>query len=223
MYASVLKDPAGPQTLDAPGLINLMGVRYITLRCPEIEDHICSTGKYGAYSTGIGVFKLLNSNQVVQLRFDFVNLVRKPFHPIGRLSRLTLRFELSDGTLYDFKGIDNQLLLTIKYYSPSPRRPGDPAAPGGPADGVVVSTLNPDYDPDFVRYVARRDAFAAHLDDPGAERDDDEDYEEEDEDGGEGEDGEDAYGEEDDRYRASDDAAKLRRRVALAEGALRNY
>ncbi len=130
------------QDLDAPGLLNLLGRRYITLRCPEIEQHMGQTGKYGSFSPGIGVFRLANANEVVQLRFDYVSLIRKPFHPIGRLPRLTLRFENSDGSLYDFKGINHQLLLTIKYYTPQPKG-------GAPA----FSALNPSYDPDHMRWL----------------------------------------------------------------------
>jgi hypothetical protein len=137
---------ADSQVLDAPGLVNLLGKRYITLRCPEIEQHMGQTGKYSAVSPGVGVFRLANASEVVQLRFDYVNLIRKPFHPIGQLSRLTLRFEDGDGVPYNFRGINHQLLLTIKYY-----------VPGAPDDGgaAVRPILNPDYDPDFVRWSIR--------------------------------------------------------------------
>ena len=135
--------------IEAPGLINLLGTRFITLRCPEIEDHIGSTGKYGKYSAGIGVFKFSGtSTEMAQLRFDFVSLVRKPFHPIGKLNRLTLRFELSDGTQYDFKGINHQIMLTIKYYVPGMKR--------GIGNYKNTNTmLNPDYSPDFMQYMFR--------------------------------------------------------------------
>lgn len=127
----------------APGIANLLGVRYITLRCPEIEQHLYSGMTYGSHSTGLGVFKLPAGSQVSNLRFDFISQVRKPFHPIGRLSRMTLRFELSDGTLYDFKGINTQVLLAVKFLTPGKRTP------------LARSVLNPDYDPDFLRYTTR--------------------------------------------------------------------
>jgi hypothetical protein len=152
MFASVL-GADGRQAITAPGLINLIGVQYVTLRCREIEQYMGNVGKYGKFSTGIGVFKLLGSNEVAQLRFDYVSLIRKPLHPIGRLRRLTLRFELPDGSLFDFKGINHQILLSVKYYLPDPRR-------RTPADGPV-SVLNPDYDPDFMRFIQRRDEHAA--------------------------------------------------------------
>lgn len=133
----------------APGIANLLGVRYITLRCPEIEQHLYSGMTYGSHSTGLGVFKLPSGSEVSNLRFDFVSLVRRPFHPIGRLSRLTLRFEKNDGTLYDFKGINTQLLLAVKFLSPGKRLP------------LTRSVLNPDYDPDFLRYTLRLSASEA--------------------------------------------------------------
>jgi hypothetical protein len=144
VYASVLRD-TNTQVLELPGIANLLGVRYITLRCPEIEQHVGTAGKYGRFSTGIGTFKLANSSEVAQLRFDFVSLIRRPFHPIGRLTRLSLRFELADGTLYDFKGMNHQLLVTIKYYRAAPRT--------GAAAPLVTSVLNPDYNPDFLGYL----------------------------------------------------------------------
>ena len=155
LFMSVLRTmegaPLPQQVLDAPGLANLLGIRYLKLRCPEIEQHVCSTGKYGRQSTGIGIFKLSGANEVSQLRFDFVNLIRKPFHPIGRMTRMTLRFETVFGTLYDFKGMNHQLLVTIKYYQPQKPVPH------------VRSTLNPDYDPDFLAYLNRQNRDAARA------------------------------------------------------------
>jgi hypothetical protein len=173
MYSGVLQDNVSSR-LDSPGMINLLGARYVTLRCPEIEQHLGSTGKYdNKYSTGIGVFKLSSPNEIAQVRSDYVNLVRKPFHPIGRVTRLTLRFEIFGGAMYDFKGINNQMLISIKYYS-SPSQQGLLGAGQGPS-----SSLNPDYDPDFLAFLARRDGYAPRLDDPGNdpydERDEDED------------------------------------------------
>lgn len=172
MFMSVMHD-AGMR-LVAPGIANMLGVRYITLRCPEIEQHMSSVGKYGKLSTGIGVFKLASANEVAQLRFDFVSLIRRPFHPIGRLTRMTLRFEMTSGTLYDFKGINHQLLVTLKYYSPAPA-----TLPGG--SSVVRlprSVLNPDYDPDFHKYLIRqdRDAARAMVSDRGYDEDDEDEY-----------------------------------------------
>ena len=226
LYCSVLSKNS--QLLDAPGLVNLLGVRYISLRCPEVEQYMCTTGKYGPFSVGIGVFKLASTNEVGQVRFDYVSLVHKPFHPIGKLQRFTLRFELPDGSLYDFKGINNQLLLSLKYYTPTPA--GSTAAGAGAA-GVggdrVVSTLNPDYDPDFSAYMARQTGFAPRLDDQGYdpydEDDDAEDDDEEEDDDGRGRHGgadnaDDGFGDDGNRNVAlSEFGADVQRRVLAAE------
>jgi len=165
------------------GVVNLAGPRFITLRCPEIEEHICSTGKYSKYSTGLGVFKLASGNALAHLRFDFVSLVRKPFHPIGRISRLTLRFELPDGSLYDFKGINHQILMTLKYYVPSDdSKRVNATSLSGPSK-PITSELNPDYDPDFLRFMIRNADDYEDSDDDDDD-DDDDDNEEEDEENG---------------------------------------
>lgn len=142
LYMS-LPAPSGNFTIIPPGIVNLLGVRYVILRCPEIEEHLNSTETYGKQATGVGVFKLSSSAELFNLRFDFVSLIRKPFHPIGRMHRLTLRFERENGELYDFKGINNTLLLTIKYYNPTQQL------------RFTGSILNPDYDPDFMTYMSR--------------------------------------------------------------------
>jgi hypothetical protein len=127
----------------APGIVNLLGDRYLIVRCKEIEDHLLGSYAYTKFSPGIGLFKLAaNYNDVTHLRFDFVNLVRKPFHPIGKLSKLSIRFETQDGNLYDFKGINHQMLLVIKFLVPSQKK------------SLQKSVLNPNYNPNFIHYMS---------------------------------------------------------------------
>lgn len=152
LFGSVYNASTRDHRLLAPGIVNLLGVRYLTLRCPEIEDHIHGSRSYGDHSVGVGVFKLPSPNEVANLRFDFVNLIRKPFHPIGKLSRLTFRFEFQEGVLYDFKGINHQILIALKFYSP-PRAPRPP-----------VSVLNPDYNPDYLGYLTSLADYAERND-----------------------------------------------------------
>ena len=139
MFMSV-QSSATSQTLETPGIINLESARYIILRCPEIESHLLGTYANFAHSPGIGLFKLLSSNSLMSLRFDFVNITRKPFHPIGKLPKLTIQFENSDGSIYDFRGIDHVLLLNIKYYAPKN------------VLRIPKSTLNPYYLPNVLEY-----------------------------------------------------------------------
>lgn len=112
------------------GIYNLLGDRYIILRCKEIENHIMSSIKsFNAvnsetnsleerqYDTGIAKFKM----SVVgfrEERFDFNTLPPQEFHPIGKLTSLSLSFENQDGREYDFKGVNHTITLAINYYKP---------------------------------------------------------------------------------------------------------
>jgi hypothetical protein len=112
---------------------------YIVLRCKEIEENVFREDVTG--TSGIGIFKILDSNSITNLRYDFVNFVRRPFHPISQLTRLTLRFENVDGSLCDFNGNPVMIILGIKRYMPQ--------APGNFGTSYV---LNPNYNPDFHEY-----------------------------------------------------------------------
>ena len=131
------------QTIIPMGIVNLQGVRYIIMRCPEIEGHIYSSFTQSEFCPGIGMFKLGANNEIVDLRFDFVSYVKKPFHPIGRLIKLTFSFEIAQNELYDFKGVDHNILLLIKCYAPTKKIP----------DKKHIYQLNPNYNPDFSEYM----------------------------------------------------------------------
>lgn len=136
-----IDDGSAGLILTAPGIINLYGRRYVLLRCPELENHIYNSYSYGQNCPGIGLLKLSDPNTISTTDGDFSNLVKKPFHPINNLSRLTFRFQLADGTLYDFKGIEHVLLIAIKFYVPRKK--------------VVQREylLNPSYNPDYLEYM----------------------------------------------------------------------
>jgi hypothetical protein len=153
-----------PWILRSPGILNLNGTRFIILRCPQIE---CATSALSAQnvSAGIGLFKLYDQ-ALAHLRFDFIKLSTVNFHPIGKLSRLHLRFERLGGDLYDFKGSDFHVLLVIRFlervrpaFSPASALGslGAPGAARGAADRPRAAGrhLNPDYDPDVLRYESR--------------------------------------------------------------------
>ena len=117
-------------SLVPPGIYNLLGDRYIILRCKEIENHLMSSIKsFNAvnpetnsmeekqYDTGIAKFKM----SVVgfrEERFDFNTLPPQEFHPIGKLTSLTFSFENQDGREYDFKGVNHTITLAINHYKP---------------------------------------------------------------------------------------------------------
>ena len=144
----------------SPGMINLFGEKFVVLRCPQIEENGNASLSYERYSAGIGIFKLYNST-VAHLRFDFTNLRKLDMHPIGKLSKLTLRFERANGDLYDFKGVDHHLLLAIKFLKPMPKM-------------QMVEPerrLNPDYKPDTLRFLTTY--YEDDLDETSTEDDDD--------------------------------------------------
>lgn len=128
----------------APGIMDLTGERFVVLRCPQIEENTNNTLRSDPNTAGIGIFKLYDAS-VAHLRFDFTNLKRRDMHPISRLTRLTLRFENSHGHLYDFKGVNHHLFVSIRYLRPKNKL------------SLVEPerSLNPDYDPDVIRYMSK--------------------------------------------------------------------
>lgn len=143
VYGGMFQNDSSTYTIQAPGIVNLLGYRYLILRCKEMEDHLLGSHAYVKYTPGIGLFKLASAyNDVTHLRFDFVNLVRKPFHPIGKLPKLSFRFETQDGDIYDFKGVNHQMLFVIKYLVPTQKV------------NFNKSILNPNYDPNFMGYMS---------------------------------------------------------------------
>lgn len=144
LYAGLWQPVEMSWVVIAPGLVNLLGERFVILRCKEIEDHLLGSLAYTSFTPGIGMFKLAAAyNDITNLRFDFVNLVRKPFHPIGKLHKMTFRFETSNGRLYDFKGVNIQMLLMLKFLVPTQKFKFE------------KSILNPSYDPNFMVYMSK--------------------------------------------------------------------
>ena len=123
----------------SPGAASLLKANYVVLRCKEIEENVFREDVAG--SSGIGIFKIIDSPSLVNLRYDFVNFVRRAFHPISQLTRLTFRFEDVDGDLCDFNGSPAVVILGIKRYMPQP-----------PENFGTLYSLNPNYDPDYRNY-----------------------------------------------------------------------
>tara|TARA_B110000211_G_C14082867_1_gene555393 strand:- start:1161 stop:2456 length:1296 start_codon:yes stop_codon:yes gene_type:complete len=127
------------QNLQMSGLVNLLGDKYIKLRSNIIEQHLHNSISNSKNAIGLGLFKLGVSGYV-DSRFDFVNVKYRDFHPIGKLSSIDFRFETLDDTLYDFKGVNHNFLLNIKFYTPIQERK------------AVDYILNPNYNPDLIEY-----------------------------------------------------------------------
>ena len=124
--------------IQTPGIVNLVGERFITLRSDAIEQHLSSFYS-GSNSIGIGLFKLGFSGYV-DARFDFSSVKYKDLHPIGKLSSIDLRFERIDGELYNFRGLNHHMLISIKYLVPY-KKPEN-----------FDYTLNTNYNPDLLEY-----------------------------------------------------------------------
>ena len=123
----------------APGIYNLTGQRYITLSCPEIEDHLYRDRPFDPYSVGLakiplGIFGFGESN------YDFSGVPARTFQPIARLARLTFSLVRPDGELYDFKGVDHTFMMLLRYYRPPNQR-------------MTAKSNLPYYQPDPHRYM----------------------------------------------------------------------
>lgn len=124
--------------LTAPGVINLLGESYAILRCKEIEDNVYLSLAYSKHFLGLAKLKLGNFG-VNETRMDY-KINYKECHPIGKLTRLTLRFETTDGKLYDFKGHNHSLTLAMHYMVPRQQ------------EFFKHSVLNPNYTGDYMEY-----------------------------------------------------------------------
>jgi len=103
--------------ISAPGIYSLIGEPYLVIRCKEIEENSFRSLAYTNHQLGIAKIKL-GIVGYREERLDFSSIPNREFHPIGRLSRLTLRFETGNGLLYDFKGVNHNITFGVKYYEP---------------------------------------------------------------------------------------------------------
>lgn len=132
--------------LTAPGIFSLIGERYVVLRCREIEENSFRSLAYGKYCLGLAKFQL-GIIGYSESRLDFSSIPLREFHPIGKLSRLTFRFETASGELYDFKGINHDITIAVHYYEPVQKQKFE------------ASILNPNYSGNVLQYYSQRDAL----------------------------------------------------------------
>jgi hypothetical protein len=159
LFSGVWNASSETYVVTAPGVVFLLGTRYCVLRCPEVEDHLYTSRAFGKFSPGIGIFKLFAVNDIAHQRMDFVNFHKKPFHPIGRLSKMTFRFETTNGSLYDFKAANHLMLISIDFLVPSQK------------NKFVKSILNPNYCKDYNEYMAKYIEYRESDDDDNKEFD----------------------------------------------------
>ena len=129
-----------PYYLISPGLICFTGEKYILMRSKEIEEH--SFGSLAYTNNNLGIAKFRTNN--VGFNDEKLYITKIPireFHPIGKLSQLSIRFETADRKLYDFKGVNHNFTLAIYYYEPSFKQSNE-----------FNSILNPNYTTNFNNY-----------------------------------------------------------------------
>jgi len=129
-----------PFYLISPGIVCFTGEKYILMRSKEIEEH--SFGSLAYTNNNLGVAKFRTNN--VGFNDEKLYITKIPireFHPIGKLSQLSIRFETSDRKLYDFKGVNHNITLAIYYYEPSFKQSNE-----------FNSILNPNYTTNFNNY-----------------------------------------------------------------------
>ena len=151
--------------ITSPGIVYLIGNKYIVLKCPEIEEHLFGYLSYSKYSLGLAKFRVDNVG-INSERLAITKLPIREFHPIGKLSRISLRFETNKGLLYDFKGVNHNIVFAIYYYEPKQNK-----FPEG-------SILNPEYKMNYIDYQYYQEEIEGDSDDENEEysRDNIDDY-----------------------------------------------
>jgi hypothetical protein len=124
----------------SPGMVCFTGEKYILLRSPEIEEHSFGSLAYTNNNLGIAKFRT-NSLGFNDEKLYITKIPIREFHPIGKLSKLSIRFETADRKLYDFKGVNHNITLAIYYYEPKFKQIEE-----------FNSILNPNYTTNFNNY-----------------------------------------------------------------------
>ena len=99
----------------APGMVCFTGEKYILMRSPEIEEYSFGSLAYTNNNLGIAKFRT-NSLGFNDEKLYVTKIPIREFHPIGKLGKISLRFETNKNLLYDFKGINHNITLAIYYY-----------------------------------------------------------------------------------------------------------
>ena len=133
-------NPNKPYYIISPGMVCFTGEKYILMRSKEIEEHSFGSLAYTNNNLGVAKFRT-NSIGFNDEKLYITKIPIREFHPIGKLSQLSIRFETSDRKLYDFKGINHNITLAIYYYEPSFKQ-----------NNIFNSILNPNYNTNFNNY-----------------------------------------------------------------------
>jgi len=151
--------------ITSPGVVYFIGNKYIILRCPEIEEHLYRSLSYSKYTLGLAKFRV-ESIGINSEKLSITKIPVREFHPIGKLSRMSFRFETNKGGLYDFKGINHNIIFAIFYY--------EPVQKNTPAKSI----LNPEYKMNYIDYLYKQEEIEGDSDDENEDfsRDNIDDY-----------------------------------------------
>jgi hypothetical protein len=139
-------------TLISPGTYNLIGERYIILRCPEIEENAFRSLAYSSQFLGLAMFRL-GINGISDNPVSHVKVPTREFHPIGKLSRMSLSFQTVNGKTYDFKGVNHTITFALYYLEPHSQV------------SFTQSIINPNYTGDFMKYLLDQEDKEGDSDD----------------------------------------------------------
>lgn len=140
-FHSIYNSDSSYYEIVAPGILYLIGTDYVILRCPEIEKHLYGSLSYTQNTMGLAKIKV-SSWGLNEDSNTYLKLKLREFHPIGKLPKMTLKFEKGDTNreLYNFRGVNHNLVFTIYYYSPEQNKE------------FIASVINPEYDMNFMKY-----------------------------------------------------------------------
>lgn len=149
--------------IKSPGSVYFIGEKYVVVRCPEIEEHLYRSLSYSKYSLGIGKFRVntLGYNEPVSSSSALSQL--REFHPIGKLSKMTLKFQTSDNNPYDFKGVNHNIVFCIYYYQPKLK-----------VNVKFNSLLNPNYKSNYNEYLKNEEEQELYDEDKDEDEEEDE-------------------------------------------------
>jgi len=137
--------------ITSPGIVYFIGNKYIIMRCPEIEEHLYRSLSYSKNTLGLAKFRV-DSIGINSEKLTITKIPVREFHPIGKLSRMTLRFETNKGVLYDFKGLNHNIIFAIFYYEPVQK------------NIPKHSILNPEYKMNYLDYLYKQEEIEGDSD-----------------------------------------------------------
>jgi hypothetical protein len=149
--------------ITSPGIVYFIGNKYIIMRCPEIEEHLYRSLSYSKNTLGLAKFRV-DSIGINSEKLTITKIPVREFHPIGKLSRMTLRFETNKGVLYDFKGLNHNIIFAIFYYEPVQK------------NIPKLSILNPEYKMNYLDYLYKQEEIEGDSGDSGDGKDGNEDF-----------------------------------------------